>query len=166
MPRVRTQPPVVWIEGCELERMVAEADQWFPLETGGVLAGYIRDGQYVVMQVIGPGPGADHESMRFEPDHEWQCRELDRIFADTAGVCSYLGDWHTHPLGVTNLSPLDCRTLAKIAASVEARAPQPLMIIGAGEPSHWLWAAHLRLGGRLGRLLPRVIECKPRTFRS
>ena len=146
--------------------MAEEADRQFPLETGGVLTGYVRDGQYVVMQVTGPGPAADHGSVRFEPDHEWQCRELDRIFAETAGVCSYLGDWHTHPRGEPNLSSLDRRTLAKIATSVEARAPQPLMVIGAGEPGQWRWAAHACLGGRLGGLWPRFIECKPRIFRS
>lgn len=42
-----------------------------PWETGGMLMGYVADnGDYVVTQLIGPGPNAKHSRYRFLPDNE------------------------------------------------------------------------------------------------
>lgn len=142
----------VWVDETALKHMTADAETHFPLETGGVLAGYVADnGDTVIRAVVGAGPGARHQRFRFEPDHAWQCERLDALYWESEGLVAYIGDWHTHPHGRPSMSWLDRRTLLKIARHSDARCPSPLMIIGAGRPSAWDWDAHQYVGpGCLG----------------
>src|SRR3546814_16291233 len=97
--------------------MVAEADRKFPLETGGILVGYFAEnGDPVVCAALGPGPHAIHWRKRFTPDHACQCTQLDDIYDQSSGSNTYLGDWHTHPHGVPQLSWLDRRTQLRRAS--------------------------------------------------
>ena len=116
--------------------MVAEATREFPLETGGVLAGYIdsSSGDTVVQVAVGPGPKAIHRPNRFLPDHDYHEKEIATIYAESGRTQSYVGDWHTHPHGNEKLSLSDRRTLARIARAPGARAPKPLMVVLAGAP--------------------------------
>lgn len=123
--------------------MRRDADRAFPLETGGVLVGYRVDADQIITASIDAGPRAARTRTSFEADHEHQCAELDRVFAASGGVTVYLGDWHTHPFSGTDLSNIDKRTLRGIAAHAEANIPNPIMIIGGGGPSNWIWKAHV-----------------------
>lgn len=147
--------PTVWIgQGC-LGSIVELASEAAPDETGGVLLGYWRaDGETaVVTEVLGPGPGASQSRNEFAPDSEFHVAEVCRAYLASGRVVTYLGDWHSHPESSTFLSPLDRRTLRRIARDPAARAPQPLMaIIAGGEP--WtlkIWAYYGKL-----RQLPRL----------
>ncbi len=134
---------VLWISEASLAEMTREAELAYPLETGGVLAGYVADcGGIVITGVSGPGPNAIHGQFRFTPDHEWQCSFLDKLYLDSSGISVYLGDWHTHPHGRPQMSRLDKKTLTAIAKSSESGCPSPLMVIGSGELSEWYWLAH------------------------
>lgn len=115
-----------------------DADLAYPLETGGILVGYVAaSGEPVVHAVIGAGPKARHAPARFEPDHVWQCEQLDSLFTRSSGQWVYLGDWHTHPDGQPKMSRLDRRTLRRIAEHPEVSITRPLMLIVAGRPSAW-----------------------------
>ena len=111
--------------------MVIEAVRAFPGETGGILLGYwaVPDREVVITTKIGPGPKALHEPRRFVPDADYQEAELARRYALDRARFTYLGDWHSHPLGTRRLSRLDRRTLRQIASYADARAPNPLMAI-------------------------------------
>ena len=102
----------------------------YPNETGGVLLGYHRaeTRDTVVTHVVGPGPQATHAPNRFEPDHEWQADEVAAHWL-LDPVLEYLGDWHTHPGGTSDMSKLDAATLKAIAASPDAQQPRPVMLI-------------------------------------
>lgn len=133
----------VWLAEQDLLHLEELAEDRFPLETGGVLAGYqADDGSVVVKAVFGPGPKAKHMRLRFEPDHLWQCKQLDEAYASSQGIVGYLGDWHTHPQGSPAMSWLDRWTLQNIAGYSASRCSHPLMLIGAGGPNEWKWAAH------------------------
>ncbi len=115
-----------------LESMRKEAERRFPKESGGVLLGYIspekkRHAQIVAQ--IGPGPKAKHRQDRFEPDGEWQAEQIALAYQDSGRIVTYLGDWHSHPLGSGSPSKLDRSTAQAIANTPEARAPNPLMLI-------------------------------------
>ena len=140
----------VWISDSGIRAMTQDADGRFPLETGGVLVGYVADdGDVVVHASIGPGPNAQHGRFRFTPDHAWQCGRLDSHFADSTGVNVYVGEWHTHPQGSAVMSLLDRRTLRRIARHAQASCPRPLMLIGAGAPIGWRWQVHQYAGPAL-----------------
>ncbi len=124
--------------------MAAEAERAFPDETGGVLLGYwLKDGkQVIVTQMVGPGPNSVHRRTSFVPDTDYHEREIARLYEEAGRLITYLGDWHTHPLGRAYLSKRDRRTLRGIATHDDARAPQPIMAILAGG-SPWklrIWA--------------------------
>ena len=154
-----------WFNRTVLESLAEEADRRYPLETGGIMAGYFADsGDAVVLHVIGPGPNAAHSRRRFVPDHEWQCARLDELFKQSNGKLVYLGDWHTHPDSTGNLSWLDHRTLSAIAKHPAARLISPLMLIGGGRVSSWQWRCHQYDGKRLLGLIGKARECRIRLF--
>lgn len=116
-----------------------EAGDKHPLETGGVLSGYWADAdQVVICSASGPGPLASHQRHRFCPDHDFQTEWIADRYHSGAGVETYLGDWHTHP-GARTATPswTDRTTLRRIARSAEARAPEPLAVILAGDGEGW-----------------------------
>jgi integrative and conjugative element protein (TIGR02256 family) len=125
----------VWISAKLLSSLAEEAEKHAPNETGGVLMGYWADPSSLVIRVcLGPGPAAIHEKYRFVPDHEYHVTEVENIFRQSNGSCTYLGDWHSHPEGAPLLSQKDRRTLKFIATDAKARAPAPIMLLVAGGP--------------------------------
>jgi integrative and conjugative element protein (TIGR02256 family) len=122
-----------------------------------MLLGYISPAsppdEVVIETVIGPGPGACHYASRFEPDAAWQQSELARSYEDSGRVTTYLGDWHTHPGGLTLPSRRDRRTARAIARTAGARMPSPLMLILAStEKGDWRFAAYRDANGTLSRI--------------
>jgi len=143
----------LWLPSTIEERLLAEADDKYDSETGGILMGYRLNGsQYVVQDVIGPGPNASHQRNWFEPDYDYHDQEIGRAFKGSGGVSTYLGDWHTHPDGAARLSPKDRRTLIRIARTPEAQAPCPVMLLASGSPGRWRINAWCCLQHRLLRL--------------
>jgi integrative and conjugative element protein (TIGR02256 family) len=119
-----------WIENKALDKMRAEGMKHFPLETGGCLMGY-RDinGDMVIVDIVGPGPDADHQAYEFAGNTKWQDDEVKRIFDAHDGDVTYIGDWHTHPNQNTLLSEKDIKCLDVIATTKEAYCPKPLMLV-------------------------------------
>lgn len=66
MSRVQSER-VVFISSEVRELMVSLGRSFAPLETGGILVGYRSHTAIAVTHIIGPGPGATHESTAFEP---------------------------------------------------------------------------------------------------
>lgn len=152
-----------WLSQSALRCLGEEADRHYPLETGGVLAGYFAEnGEAVIVGAIGPGPLAIHKRLRFLPDHDWQCTQLNMLFEQTGGDLIYLGDWHTHPDASGRMSWLDHRTLRAIAKHPHARVTNPLMLIGGGAAGAWKWRCHRYCGDRLLGLL---IDCEDGALR-
>lgn len=145
MPHLRRrQGPIagtrVWLASAALDDMLDEAAEHAPLETGGVLLGYVSPRgdpgdpeQVMVEAALGPGPAARHSKSRFDPDSGWQERELARRYQESGRITTYLGDWHTHPNGVPVPSRRDEKTAQAISRDKNARLPRPLMLILASQ---------------------------------
>jgi integrative and conjugative element protein (TIGR02256 family) len=100
------------------------------LETGGMLLGYrTKSRELVVVDAVGPGPGATHRRFSFEPDGPWQREHLHRIYWASDGLVRYLGDWHTHPGGLPIPSKRDVKTARAVASSKDAQTPNPVTTI-------------------------------------
>jgi integrative and conjugative element protein (TIGR02256 family) len=145
------QPHLVWWERQSLEKAIAEAERTFPQETGGVLLGWRANSrEVVVVEVVGPGPNADHRARSFRPDAAWQQEQINDTYASSGRRITYLGDWHTHPAGSPSLSPRDIRTLRRIARHNDARAPQPVMaVLGGGDPEWHMHVSQINSGWAL-----------------
>jgi integrative and conjugative element protein (TIGR02256 family) len=131
--------------------MCAEASAAFADESGGMLIGYRASGgrELVIVDVIGPGPGAEHRPRSFIPDGPWQRHRLSEIFTETEGAHTYLGDWHSHPGGGSSPSALDNKTAARISRRRSARTPRPLTLIAYGGDPEWELAAYCWDGAEL-----------------
>ena len=141
--------------------MEAEAERHAPRETGGVLLGYSDCTNQRFMQIklqVGPGPHAVHGSHRFDPDGEWQVRQVAAAYAASGRISTYLGDWHSHPHGSHRPSGLDRSTARQIALCKEARAPHPLILILHGESGDWRLAVYRRGRRRLSRGKATITE--------
>lgn len=122
-----------WVSKSLIARLVQEADDALPDETGGALVGYWAADDVVVTQLISGGPKAAHGRDFFEPDWEFQQAQIDCYYARSGRLHTYLGDWHSHPSGLLRLSRRDRRTLRLIANHPDARAPNALMLLLADD---------------------------------
>lgn len=91
--------------------------------------GYFASTSAVATEAIGPGPRAKKEGLRFTPDYAYQQKEIERVYLQSSGRITYLGDWHSHPGLPPYPSALDLRTARKIANTPSSRAPNPVMFI-------------------------------------
>jgi integrative and conjugative element protein (TIGR02256 family) len=123
----------VWLHAWVCELLLDQALSQAPNETGGMLLGYTADElpelRAVVTHSVEAGPGAVREPTAFEPDGAWQQERLERIYESSGHITSYVGDWHSHPLGPPDPSRRDRRTARLIAQEPDARAPNPLTVI-------------------------------------
>ena len=121
----------VWILREVLDRIQHEAECKAPLETGGLLIGYrsADDDHVVVTDMIGPGPNAKHRKWTYRPDYGFHREEISRIFDESGGMHTYLGDWHSHPTAPSYLSLLDKRALRNIARFPENYIDRPTMLV-------------------------------------
>jgi integrative and conjugative element protein (TIGR02256 family) len=117
--------------------MVADADQWHDLETGGTFAGYWADEDEVVVTAhVRAGPSASRERHSYEPDLALQ-QQLDAVYETSGRLDAYIGDWHSHPgAEKAHLSSKDIACLKTIISSSLARQPKPLMILMIGKPGY------------------------------
>lgn len=129
----------IWLPRQLLDTIEKEGMELMPLETGGVLMGYVADnGDTVVTDIILAGPNAIHNRWKFIPDHAYQQEQINHLYHESGGVTTYLGDWHTHPGLSSAMSWRDRRTLQKIALTPSARISHPLMAI-LGEDGLTIW---------------------------
>lgn len=119
------------------DQMIELAHVWRPLEVGGVLTGYWNGDSAVITELVGPGERAVHKPETFLPDHDHHKKEIARIYNRSSGRDTYLGDWHSHPIGPDKLSPLDKRTLRSIALAKNARCPRPIMVLLSKHLPDW-----------------------------
>jgi len=142
-----------WIDTQAMMSIMAKAKEKYPLETGGVLIGYHKGQDVIITDIIGPGHGAIHEQFYFEGDTDWQKIKMDEIYDATDGRLRYLGDWHSHPDGPINASPLDLEAMKIVRDAPEALTPEPLMLIIGGDFSK-IWFEVWELADSNLRSLP------------
>ncbi len=157
---------VGWLREPLIGLMISEAKDAFPAETGGVLVGYWARAheEVVITDAVGPGPQARHRENRFIPDPSFHFEEIARLYEESGRLHTYLGDWHTHPLGSCTLSRLDRLTLKQISRYAPARSRVPVMLILAGKQK-WnlgVWCYFPR--GTLSKWRACVVPLRVRVF--
>lgn len=127
----------LWLSALLQRELQAYASLASPLETGGLLIGYLAGRDIVVTCIVGPGSGAKHRKFAFEPDNDYQQLELERVYQESGRHETYLGDWHSHPSGPDRLSSRDRETLRSIAEHEPARIARPVMLLVVGASQDW-----------------------------
>lgn len=91
--------------------------------------------------MVGPGPNALHRKWRFTPDYAYHRDEMRRIYDESFGLVTYLGDWHSHPDACPHLSGSDRRALRNIARFPDNYVECPVMLILGSKNKNWTPAA-------------------------
>lgn len=126
----------VTIDKNELDKMKNLIQSDPLIETGGVLAGKMKDdGNFIITQCSEPGPNAKKSASRFEKDVDYCQKFLDELYKESDGEIVYLGEWHSHPSDDNTPSVTDLKSLAEISTQSEYLTDKPIMIIFSNEGS-------------------------------
>lgn len=125
-----------WDEGIE-EHIRKLRIQNLPNETGGILIGYHDMTQkcvYIVDALSAPTDSVG-TPVSFQRGTDGVIEALERVATRTANNVGYIGEWHSHPKGVSaRMSQLDINQLAQLAISLsEDGLPAYQMIVGESE---------------------------------
>ena len=103
-----------------------------PLETGGILIGSYAEGGNTasVTRVEGPPPDSKRERTRF---YRGIGGLQDLLVALWKSGEHYLGEWHSHPGGLSEPSRGDVRQMRTIAEDHEAHCPEPILVVIRGD---------------------------------
>lgn len=125
---------MIFILKSIVKAILHETGDYCPLETGGMLLGYIKEKNYYVLDLVEAGPNAVHKVNYFLPDGNYQQPILERKFKKSNGLITFLGDWHSHPNEDSYLSRLDMETLKNISEDKGAQIDRPIFIIIGTSP--------------------------------
>ena len=126
----------IWLDRLARAQIERESRRHRLRETGGPLFGFDDEDsdQLVIIGAGGPSPRATHRRRLFIPDRDAVDRAIVRVHEASEGRYSFLGSWHTHPLGRPTPSPIDIATAATVATDAAADLPRPLVLIQATNP--------------------------------
>jgi integrative and conjugative element protein (TIGR02256 family) len=165
MPDLRRR---CWFDRAAFKSLLLEARRSHLRETGGALLGWVEGDDWVVREVLGPGPNAKHGVSSFEPDAAWQVREGHRIYDETGWTVRYLGEWHTHPRGSTRPSAQDLKTMRDIGRDPDFETPRPLSAIAARtlwppwQAREWSVVMHVLVNRELVQMEIVLFDAEPR----
>ncbi len=95
----------------------ADARLWDRFETGGALVGRIsyESRTIIIAGMVGAPPDSVRSPSTFTLGTDGLVNDLKRAHADSLGYLTFLGTWHSHPMGGDH-SGIDRDTLRKIAS--------------------------------------------------
>lgn len=106
-----------------------------PVETGGILVGYIDQATRHIYIVDAHSAPSDSKESRtgFVRGVEGVAECLEIVHNRTGGVVGYIGEWHSHPKGhSSNMSATDLGLLTQLALELH-RDGNPILMAIAGE---------------------------------
>lgn len=112
------------------ERLLTQCDEHSPVETGGVLVGVVNyklKTIYVFDILLAP-PDSKGSTVRFQRGVAGLPQAIDQIKTDTGGMIGYVGEWHSHPMNLEQLSGTDRSTIADLK-KINALVPIPTCAI-------------------------------------
>lgn len=122
------------VSGDVLDGIVADRKAADGLETGGILVGTwdrVRRRVYVVGRYA-PPPDSLAGPTSFVRGAEGVYQTLETVERLTAGNLTYIGEWHTHPIGYGSQPSADDRTLLRWIGDVLIFSDVPAIMLIAG----------------------------------
>jgi len=83
------------------------------VETGVRLVGTLKDGNFLVLHVIGPGRSALEQDLAYEPDNDYAEEVFNELLREDPSL-RWLGELHVHPSGFPRLSSTDLATIREV----------------------------------------------------
>jgi integrative and conjugative element protein (TIGR02256 family) len=110
------------------------------LEAGGVLLGrHLVDGSAIIIDTVtAPLPGDRRSRTRFFRARRRHQAAITRAWHQSAGTCTYLGEWHTHPETLPAPSAVDLADWQRRLRSDRFIEPIVFVIVGTAAIRVWL----------------------------
>lgn len=115
---------------ADVERALASAPAR-PWEVGGWLQGYWSAERGAVVVTHHTPPASRGTGFGVTISGRGHRRRFDRIYDETDGRATFLGDWHSHPAGPASPSHRDVLAMAQLATDPDYGTPTPLIAIVA-----------------------------------
>jgi integrative and conjugative element protein (TIGR02256 family) len=142
-------------------------------EAGGILLGTVYPGERVIIQrATTPGPLDKAGFYFFDRSRKRAQRVVNKLWKKSAGLCIYLGEWHTHPELNPSPSSRDRRMIRNMLAQTKMEV-EFLFLIIVGIESIWIgiengkelrrlhskadFDSSLRQNGASGRNRPSIV---------
>ncbi|WP_408913615.1 Mov34/MPN/PAD-1 family protein [Brucella pseudogrignonensis] len=117
----------VRIQANVITAIVEHANHARNNETGGILIGYIDEtGGAVITEATGKPQGSAFGRFSFIRRTRGLSLLLKKRWLESQ---HYLGEWHTHPGGEPDPSPVDRQSMRLIALSGNYYCPEPILLI-------------------------------------
>jgi proteasome lid subunit RPN8/RPN11 len=123
---------IVRVRGSVRGELIAQMKQALPNEAGGILVGHIHHKRRIiyVTRALPPPPDSEGWPYAFRLGVEDVPKELAEITTRTGGVIHYVGEWHSHPNGSSQLSSQDVDTAGQLTSYLHrAGLPTHIMIV-------------------------------------
>lgn len=118
------------VEAIEEE---AKRSKW--TETGGLLVGYwTSDDDLVVVDAVTASNRSQRSPFGFKSSVPDDWAAIEEVVTASSGAFTYIGDWHSHPLGGCRPSRRDFETTVNVSRSPDADTERPLLWIAARHP--------------------------------
>lgn len=140
---------LIWDESLRAKMREWRAER-LPSETGGVLLGYfdLKLGNIYVVDALPAPPDSRGDPSGFTRGTAGLQDLVENVRTRTAGVVSYIGEWHSHPPKVAaNPSVDDFYLLAHLAGALHADGLPAVMLIVGDHEEKWLTGEMLLAGG-------------------
>lgn len=120
--------PYVVFSQRAFNAIVTETIDKHPIETGGILLGYVLDnGAWIVVENIPPGYQSVHQTAYFEYDEEFVTYLSNVVAKQYIGNLRVLGLWHRHPGSMDVFSNTDDGTNIMFARTMSCGAISALV---------------------------------------
>lgn len=121
----------VQIEQAFIDEAIKMAREHYPKEVGSSLVGsYSDDGWAATVLRSAPLP-EDSKAGRswFQRGIAGLKNYFNNVFAKTAGMNHYVGEWHSHPDGAPDASDEDDKNMMAIVEDAAAKCPESILLI-------------------------------------
>ncbi|WPV65975.1 ThiF family adenylyltransferase [Chitinophaga sp. LS1] len=110
------------------EHLLLECKRFKPKETGGILIGICnyKTKTIHVYDIMNAPPNSKRTSVSFIRSNTGLKERVDQIKAITGGMIGYVGEWHTHPMQLEQLSERDKKTVDELLP-INRKVPIPTL---------------------------------------
>ena len=103
-----------------------------PNETGGILLGHIDLQRHIiyVAKAMGPPPDSEQRPYLFKKGSKGVSEAVTKMRRASGELVTYVGDWHTHLTGGTELSPTDWGAISELRPELDKLSlPTHILIV-------------------------------------
>jgi integrative and conjugative element protein (TIGR02256 family) len=119
-------------------------NNFFSLEAGGILLGYVREPHLEILEASEPTRWDKRLRCFFDRSAQGHHEVAQRASAESRGLVRYIGEWHTHPEDYPTPSTVDRYGWVNLAKKRQDQRPVLAIIVGR-------MALHVELVGREGQ---------------